>query len=138
MRELLVDEQNACEPTRGAFPWICIAGYSELATKALVGALEVQAVRSHLPGEPEPYLIMRPRSPRHHSATAGPMIVGLTGPRTVHDHRRERSLTLPHRAGWPLDNDCLDRPTKVQRQLLGWLRDRGPIVSVRLGGWAVQ
>jgi hypothetical protein len=138
VRELLVDEQNACEPTRSGFPWICIATYSELRQQALVGGLEVQAVRSHLPGGPESYLIMHRRSPRHHSVTAGPMIVGLTGPRTLHDRRRDRSLTLPHRAGWPLDNDCLDRLTKVQREMLGLLRDRGPIVSLRFGGWAVQ
>ena len=138
MRELLVDEQNACEPTRSDFPWVCVASYSELATTGTSWSTAGSSRPFPLPREPEPYLIMRPRSPRHHSARAGPMIVGLTGPRTVHDHRRERSLTLPHRAGWPLDNDCPDRPTKVQRQLLGWLRDRGPVVSVRLGGRAVQ
>jgi hypothetical protein len=62
------------------------------------------------------------------------MIVGLTGPRTLHDHGRESALTKFHRTGWPLEIDGLDRPTKVQRQLLGWLRAQGPIDAMRLGG----
>ena len=66
------------------------------------------------------------------------MIVGLTGPRTLHDYRRERSLILPHDAGLFLDNDDLDRPTNVQLQQPGWLPARGAMVSTRSGWLAVQ
>ena len=34
VRRILVDEQNACEPTRNEFPWICISGALELAGTA--------------------------------------------------------------------------------------------------------
>ena len=62
--------------THANLPGATFPGFASLVTRsrrqqALGGALVVQAVRSHVPGEPEPYLIMRPRSPRHHSATAG-------------------------------------------------------------------
>jgi hypothetical protein len=45
VRELLVDEQNACEPTRNEFAWICIASELEPANTGLAGALEVQNQR---------------------------------------------------------------------------------------------
>ena len=38
----MVDGQNACEPTRNEFPWICISGALNWPKQALAGALEVQ------------------------------------------------------------------------------------------------
>ena len=88
-------------------------------------------IRAHLPAGTDSDLIM-PCGGRATTVRQRNDDSWSDGARTLHDYRRERSLTLPHRAGLPLDKDGLDQLTKVQRRLLGWLPARCPIASTRL------
>jgi hypothetical protein len=87
-------------------------------------------IRAHLPAGTDSGLIM-PCGGRATTVRQRNDDSWSDGARTLDDYRRERSLTLPHRAGLPLDKDGLAQ-TKVQTWLLGWLRARCPIASTRL------
>ena len=62
---------------------------------------------------------------------------GLTGTRNLHDYRRETAVTRLHPSGWRIDSDCPDGPTKVQRQLVGWLGADDLLSSTRPGRQAL-